>query len=855
MSESKQIVASRGRQHIIKRPRLTRLLDETTARIIMLVAPAGYGKTTLARQWLAEPGRRYLWYRATAASADVAGLAAQLSRLLSAVTPDIGSRIMEHLRAVERTGLDERALTELLVTSLADWPDDTWLVVDDYHHLLGSDGAERLIQALADHAAVRLLIVTRGRASWAIARRLLYGEILEITGEALALTRAEAQEILVDREEAEVDELTSASSGWPAVIGLASLKEGPLWLEGDVPGELYEFFADELYRALPRPLQRGLCSLAPATLIDSALIDELFGAEARTFVEAAERAGFLTCFERGFELHPLLRRFLLQRAREEGDPGVLDDWGRVIDFLMRTRRWDDAFTAIDTFDEPELLPHLVDEALDDLLLNGRLDTIIRWLRRSEGSPSPVFRLAAAEVAFRQGDLDATERLSLEAAGSIDLPQHRVSGAWFRAGQAAHLSDEAVRAFRHFGQARELAHNAADLKQALWGLFTLSIDYGDTSPIAYLEEYRHALPVDEISELRLATGLNLCANRFGQLHVALDRASLAMPLASTVTDPLVRTSFLNTTAHNYVLGGRYADALAVVETELEDVERYGLGFVAPHAYLARAGACIGLRRLSDAARAIRGAQSALALSDDIHSRVDLTLNQARLFIAQDQTYDAYVAIKVDWSRMPGKVKQLEYAATRALIAASVGQEDEALDLAASVDAASACRLPVTNALTGFARAIVGYRTGRTNARRLLAKAYHEAKHHGIANVVVMSYRAWPEILASLAAIEDEAALTNLIASANDIELAQVWRQGSALPGTGQPLSPREFEVYELLSVGASNREIAQRLFISEATVKVHVRHIFEKLGVRTRTEAAVRARDVERLRGREAPEPI
>ena len=46
-----------GRDHIIKRPRLTRLLDETEARVILLVAPAGYGKTTLAREWLADPVR------------------------------------------------------------------------------------------------------------------------------------------------------------------------------------------------------------------------------------------------------------------------------------------------------------------------------------------------------------------------------------------------------------------------------------------------------------------------------------------------------------------------------------------------------------------------------------------------------------------------------------------------------------------------------------------------------------------------------------------------------------------------------------------------------------------------------
>src|SRR6266566_6828622 len=66
-----------GRRHIIERPRLTRLLDETSARVIMLVAPAGYGKTTLARQWLAT--RPHAWYQANPGSSDVAALALSLA--------------------------------------------------------------------------------------------------------------------------------------------------------------------------------------------------------------------------------------------------------------------------------------------------------------------------------------------------------------------------------------------------------------------------------------------------------------------------------------------------------------------------------------------------------------------------------------------------------------------------------------------------------------------------------------------------------------------------------------------------------------------------------------------------------
>ena len=59
------------RRRIIERPRLTTLLDQSQGRIKMLVAPAGYGKTTLARQWLND--KRATWYATTPASTDVAG--------------------------------------------------------------------------------------------------------------------------------------------------------------------------------------------------------------------------------------------------------------------------------------------------------------------------------------------------------------------------------------------------------------------------------------------------------------------------------------------------------------------------------------------------------------------------------------------------------------------------------------------------------------------------------------------------------------------------------------------------------------------------------------------------------------
>jgi DNA-binding NarL/FixJ family response regulator len=57
---------------------------------------------------------------------------------------------------------------------------------------------------------------------------------------------------------------------------------------------------------------------------------------------------------------------------------------------------------------------------------------------------------------------------------------------------------------------------------------------------------------------------------------------------------------------------------------------------------------------------------------------------------------------------------------------------------------------------------------------------------------------------------------------------------------EELTPRELDVLSLLAEGLTNKAIAQRLRISEYTVKFHVNTIFRKLGAQSRTEAVVRA---------------
>ena len=68
-------------------------------------------------------------------------------------------------------------------------------------------------------------------------------------------------------------------------------------------------------------------------------------------------------------------------------------------------------------------------------------------------------------------------------------------------------------------------------------------------------------------------------------------------------------------------------------------------------------------------------------------------------------------------------------------------------------------------------------------------------------------------------------------------------GAIVPGLIEPLSPRELEVLRLLATGRPNRAIAKELVVTLDTVKRHVSHLFNKLGVANRTQAVARAREL------------
>ncbi len=138
----------------------------------------------------------------------------------------------------------------------------------------------------------------------------------------------------------------------------------------------------------------------------------------------------------------------------------------------------------------------------------------------------------------------------------------------------------------------------------------------------------------------------------------------------------------------------------------------------------------------------------------------------------------------------------------------------------------------------------------------------AREPGIRVLILTTYESDDQILAAieagasgylLKAAPESEILAGLRATARGetalapSAAAALVRRTTARAPVGPTLSPRELEVLELVAQGNSNPAIGRTLFVSETTVKTHLGHVFEKLGVNDRTRAVTRAMELGILR--------
>jgi ATP/maltotriose-dependent transcriptional regulator MalT len=213
-------------------------------------------------------------------------------------------------------------------------------------------------------------------------------------------------------------------------------------------------------------------------------------------------------------------------------------------------------------------------------------------------------------------------------------------------------------------------------------------------------------------------------------------------------------------------------------------------------------------------------------------------RARLLLALGKADRAVEHTSVCFHGLPDNAMTGEYMGTRALALAAVGRSNDALT--AAREALGCSRAVEVQVLATAARAIA-LMTANSDTQSHCTELLELAESLGTWDGVVCAVRAAPPLVLGLArATTNRAFLARLLTHSRDFDLAHLAGLTKKRPQAKRgPLSGRETDVILLLSQGLRTREIAGALYIAPSTVKVHIRHIFEKLDVHTRAEAVAR----------------
>jgi len=306
--------------------------------------------------------------------------------------------------------------------------------------------------------------------------------------------------------------------------------------------------------------------------------------------------------------------------------------------------------------------------------------------------------------------------------------------------------------------------------------------------------------------------------------------------------MIRTAFWNTYGYASALNSRYDQALRAAAKELEEAKTFRLAFVEPHAHLVTALAAIGMRDLSTGESSLETVFAFGRRLEDAFLLVTGSAVLARLRIARGDCFGAVEAAS-SFEASADAILYAECSAVRAMSLAALGKNDEAR--AAMADLPHRRSHAEARAFEELANLIVA--RNESDNVKFAGDSFASIRAMGQFDALVTAIRAYP-LLIELAARSGHGDLVGeLLRRSNDLRLARRYGlepRPTVIPDVSV-LSARETEVLELVAGGRTNEDVAALLSISPVTVKAHLRHIYEKLGVRNRVEAAVRLKTLGR----------
>ncbi len=898
-----------ARAELVLRPRLlSQLAQVLSHRLTLVVAPAGFGKTTAVTTWLEQGTTPAVWLSLDANDNDPLRFLRYLVGACAPYAPATAAAIDDLLAAAESPAT-EPILAEL-VNELTRSPAPFVLVLDDYH-VIEAAAVDASVSFLVSYLPPTVHTVITSRADPAnlpLARLRVRGELLEVRAHDLRFTVDEATRFLNEAmgltcSPDDIAALDARTEGWIAGLQLAALSlrqhRDPARFIAEFTGShryIIDYLTDEVLSRQPE----AVCSFLLHTSILHSMCAGLCAAvtvqrevDTQAMLEQIEGSNlFLIALDderRWYRYHHLFGEMLQQRV-QHALPTMLPTLHR------RAAAWYTAHDHIGSAlhhllaaDDTAAAAQLVEDQLMTRLSNGETGLIRTWLS-----------MLPEDIVFAYPGLMLGEAWLAFFAQRADQTDHwlRQLEQWF----AAHPDSQSLPDYSQVqGQMMALAawvaHGHGNIDRAV---------------MMFRAALRHISAEDQFVRGLHTTLLGIALRDQGEIHEALTvfRASIPLSWAAGNTSSAIIGYAM--TAWMQMAQGQLQSARATLQTGLQQVADYGKqqSPAAAQLYIALADIAYEQNHLAEARAHLEMSYSIARPMLRVAPIFGMGyLVQASVELADSTGVDVAALLQQadDVSRTWQSVLRLRYATRRARLALSVGDIGTAQQWLTYIDAAAAtpCEPANVEKLVVLARLwlwharIIGDGEQRNvflaDAARLLTNVRQVALRMGNLGTV-LEIQMLQALLASLrrdpvGALAELQGAVRLAAPEGYVRLfvdcgapmAALLRQAqhtsldlhevayvetllAAFPadsttsnGNGtlgnssrliavgdsfvETLSDREWEVLRLIAVGQSNRTIAETLILSPATVKVHTRNIYSKLGVNSRTQAVARAREM------------
>jgi LuxR family transcriptional regulator, maltose regulon positive regulatory protein len=896
----------------LARRRLLQRLEDGLAgpgRLILVSAPAGYGKSTLLSHWIAQHQRagenplawRFAWLALDEADNNPLHFWTYLAAALQRAWPELGEDTQRTLQSlnVPPGPAEWTVILSDLLNRLAQAP-RLVLVLDDFQTIHTASIHESLgfwIEHLPP--SQRLALATRSDPLLPLSRLRARGQLVEVRLADLQFTSPEASELLhnlfgLELEAKELRTLQDGIEGWAAGLQMAGLAlRYQLAPTENSPNEMasrqaagqfiarfsgkhhyiLDYLAEEVLEQQPAPIQAFLLRTSLLNQMCAGLCDALLeqASGSQEILQKLEKANLfilpLDSERQWYRYHHLFADLLRVRLQQEPPGLLLNLHRRAADWYEHNGQVHEAVHHTLAAQDWPLAARLVEIYWRVPVERGEYLTALSWLEALPDASlqnAPGLSLACCWVLWLTGQINKIEsRLAQAVRAMQDLPPEGAAGRAALSSQVALFrsillrqrgdlpgaiaaAEEALRwmgwpeaqppagaeritlgaAFYHLADSYRMA---GDLERAAPAFAQTITILGEHSPVAVSGAYFHLMKSHQAS---------------GDLGQAYQVAKQALHFIQTQPNPR-----LPPFAMIYL-------ALADIQCERDELEncRHYLQLASEtgrgQANVLRYDAYLQARLqhaagdLAGAVASLDQAEAAVRQMDAPYLLAEVAALRARLWIEQGQLQSA-----VRWAEAaglteaglpPGTNQPVEWFSYVRVLCAQ-GHSAAALRL---LDACQKLyRSPLEILIL---KAVAHQRQGDLEAALSdLEQSLALAQPQGYLRLFTDEGPAVAELLKLAAARQGTAHRDYL-----ERLLAAFPTVLDAIPPAGarliEPLTQREAEVLRLLAQGLSNREIAQKLFVSEGTVKTHVHNLHRKLGAQSRTQALAIARELHLL---------